>query len=118
MVEGFDVALEMSGSDVALSQIIDDMRNGGKIALLGIFKNHAEIDWNQVIFKGLTIQGVYGRKMYETWYKMMAMVEAGLDLSPVLTHRFHYTEFEEAFAVMNSGQSGKVVLDWTTQEDV
>ncbi len=74
------------------------------------------IDWNDVIFKGLTLQGIYGRRMYETWYKMMAMVEVGLDLSPVLTHRYHYTDFEEAFAVMNSGQSGKVVLDWTQKE--
>ena len=113
IVEGFDVGCEMSGNGAALNQMLKLMRNGGKVALLGIAGPGTVIDWNDVIFKGLTLQGVYGRKMYETWYKMMAMVEAGLDLSPVLTHRFHYTEFEEAFAVMNSGQSGKVVLDWT-----
>ena len=113
IVEGFDVGCEMSGNGNALNQMLRLMRNGGKVALLGIAGPGTVIDWNDVIFKGLTLQGVYGRKMYETWYKMMAMIEAGLDLSPVLTHRYHYTEFEEAFAVMNSGQSGKVVLDWT-----
>ncbi len=112
MVEGFDVALEMSGSDKALNQILRHMRNGGKIALLGIFKEHAQIDWNDVIFKGLTLQGVYGRKMYETWYKMSAMIDGGLDLSPIITHRFHYTDFEEGFAAVKSGNSGKVILDW------
>lgn len=112
MVEGFDVALEMSGSEKALDQILSDMRNGGKVALLGIFKDKAQIDWNEVIFKGLTVQGVYGRKMYETWYKMAAMVQSGLDLTPLITHRFHYTEYEKGFAAMNSGNSGKVVLDW------
>ena len=112
MVEGFDVALEMSGSDKALHQILDHMRNGGKIALLGLFKQQAHIDWNQVIFKGLTLQGVYGRKMYETWYKMSAMIDGGLDLTPIITHRFHYTEFEKGFQVMNTGKSGKVILDW------
>ena len=115
MVEGFDVALEMSGSDRALTQIIENMRNGGKIALLGIFKNDFAINWNDVIFKGLTLQGVYGRKMYETWYKMVAMIESGLDLMPMVTHRFHYTEFEKGFDAMNSGMSGKVVLDWRTR---
>jgi threonine 3-dehydrogenase len=113
IIEGFDVGCEMSGNGAALNQMLKLMRNGGKVALLGIAGPGTVIDWNDVIFKGLTLQGIYGRKMYETWYKMMAMVEAGLDLSPVLTHRFHYTQFEEAFAVMNSGQSGKVVLDWT-----
>jgi threonine 3-dehydrogenase len=112
MVEGFDVALEMSGSESALHQILANMRNGGKVALLGIFKSDARIDWNDVIFKGLTLQGVYGRKMYETWYKMAAMIEGGLDLTPLITHRFHYTEFEQGFAAMNSGNCGKVVLDW------
>jgi threonine 3-dehydrogenase len=112
MVEGFDVALEMSGSDQALHQLLDHMRNGGKVALLGIFKNDAQIDWNQVIFKGLTLQGIYGRKMYETWYKMAAMVESGLDLTPIITHRFHYTDFEKGFAAMNTGKSGKVILSW------
>ena len=112
MVEGFDVGLEMSGSDAALHQLLDNMRNGGKIALLGIFSRDAKIDWNQVIFKGLTIQGIYGRKMYETWYKMAAMVQSGLDLTPLITHRFHYTEFEKGFEAMNSGKSGKVILSW------
>ena len=112
MVEGFDVGLEMSGSDAALHQLLDNMRNGGKIALLGIFSRDAKIDWNQVIFKGLTIQGIYGRKMYETWYKMAAMVQSGLDLTPLITHRFHYTEFEKGFEAMNTGKSGKVILSW------
>lgn len=112
MVEGFDVALEMSGSDAALHQLLDHMRNGGKVALLGIFARDAQIDWNQVIFKGLTLQGIYGRKMYETWYKMAAMVESGLDLLPLITHHFHYTDFEQGFAAMNTGKSGKVILSW------
>ena len=112
MVEGFDVALEMSGSEAALHQIVSNMRNGGKIAMLGIFKNDARLDLNEIIFKGLTVQGVYGRKMYETWYKMVAMIEGGLNLEPMITHRFHYTQFEQGFAAMNSGNSGKVILDW------
>lgn len=113
MVEGFDVGLEMSGNGAALNQMLKSMRNGGKVALLGIAGQGTVIDWNDVIFKGLTLQGIYGRKMYETWYKLMAMIEAGLDLTPVITHRFHYTEFEKGFAAMNSGESGKVILDWT-----
>ena len=114
MVEGFDVGMEMSGSDKALQSMIANMRNGGKIALLGIQQPGADIDWNQIIFKGLCLQGIYGRKMYETWYKMMAMVEGGLDLSPIITHRLHYTQFEEGFAAMNSGNAGKVILNWAT----
>lgn len=113
MVEGFDVGLEMSGNGAALNQLLKSMRNGGKVALLGITGPGTVIDWNDVIFKGLTLQGIYGRKMYETWYKLMAMIEAGLDLTPIITHRFHYTEFEQGFAAMNSGASGKVILDWT-----
>ena len=113
MVEGFDVGLEMSGSPAALTTMLQNMRNGGKIAMLGIQPPGTVIDWNQVIFKSLTIQGIYGRKMYETWYKMMAMVEGGLDVSPIITHRLHYTAFEEGFAAMNSGKAGKVILDWT-----
>lgn len=113
MIEGFDVGLEMSGSGKALSQMLSNMRNGGKIALLGILASGADIDWNEIIFKGLTITGIYGRKMFETWYKMGTMVEAGLDLSPIITHRYHFTGFEEGFAAMNSGKSGKVVLDWS-----
>ena len=113
MVEGFDVGLEMSGNGAALNQLLKSMRNGGKVALLGIAGPGNVIDWNDVIFKGLTLQGIYGRKMYETWYKLMAMIEAGLDLSPIITHRFHYTEYEKGFEAMNSGHSGKVILDWT-----
>lgn len=112
MVEGFDVGLEMSGNGAALNQLLKSMRNGGKVALLGIAGPGTVIDWNDVIFKGLTLQGIYGRKMYETWYKLMAMIEAGLDLSPIITHRFHYTEYEKSFEAMNSGHSGKVILDW------
>lgn len=112
MVEGFDVGLEMSGNCAALNQLLKSMRNGGKVALLGIAGPGTVIDWNDVIFKGLTLQGIYGRKMYETWYKLMAMIEAGLDLSPIITHRFHYTEYEKGFEAMNSGHSGKVILDW------
>ena len=113
MVEGFDVGLEMSGNGAALNQLLKSMRNGGKVALLDIAGPGTVIDWNDVIFKGLTLQGIYGRKMYETWYKLMAMIEAGLDLTPIITHRFHYTEFEKGFEAMNSGHSGKVILDWT-----
>lgn len=113
MVEGFDVGLEMSGNGAALNQLLKSMRNGGKVALLGIAGPGTVIDWNDVIFKGLTLQGIYGRKMYETWYKLMAMIEAGLDLTPIITHRFHYTEFEKGFEAMNSGHSGKVILDWS-----
>jgi len=112
MVEGFDVGLEMSGNGAALNQLLKSMRNGGKVALLGIAGPGTIIDWNDVIFKGLTLQGIYGRKMYETWYKMIAMIEAGLDLNPIITHRFHYTEYEKGFAAMNSGESGKVILNW------
>ena len=113
MVEGFDVGLEMSGSPAALTTMLQNMRNGGKIAMLGIQPPGTVIDWNQVIFKSLTIQGIYGRKMYETWYKMMAMVEGGLDVSPIITHRLHYTAFVEGFAAMNSGKAGKGILDCT-----
>ena len=113
LVEGFDVGLEMSGSGSAFNQMLGVMRNGGKVALLGIQQPGTVIDWDDVIFKGLTLQGIYGRKMFETWYKMGVMIEAGLDLSPIITHRYHYTEFEKGFAAMNSGNSGKVILDWT-----
>ena len=112
MVEGFDVGLEMSGNGKALNQLLKSMRNGGKVALLGIAGPGTVIDWNDVIFKGLNIQGIYGRKMFETWYKMIAMIQAGLDLTPIITHRYHYTEFEKGFEAMNSGHSGKVILSW------
>jgi threonine 3-dehydrogenase len=112
MKEGFDVGLEMSGSPAAFRDMLDNMCHGGRIALLGILRN-AEIDWDRVVFNGLTIKGVYGREMYETWYKMTMMMQNGLDITPVITHRFHHAEFAEAFEIMRSGQSGKVVLDWT-----
>lgn len=112
LMEGFDVGLEMSGNGAAFNQMLKHMRNGGKISLLGITGPGTVIDWNGVIFKGLTLQGIYGRKM-DTWYKMAAMIQSGLDLTPVITHRFHYTEFDKGFEAMNSGKSGKVVLDWT-----
>jgi len=113
MKEGFDVGLEMSGSPTAFRDLIAHMCHGGKIALLGIPSESIAIDWNTVVFNMLTIQGIYGREMYETWYKMTVMLESGLDLRPVITHRFPYGEFERGFEVMLSGQSGKVVLDWT-----
>ncbi len=112
MKEGFDVGLEMSGSPHAFSDMVDSMYNGGRIALLGLLEAGAVIDWDKVIFHGLTLKGVYGRQMYETWYKMTTMLQSGLDISQVITHRFDVRDFEEGFKVMNSGQSGKVVLDW------
>ena len=112
LTEGFDVGLEMSGNGAALSQMVGAMRNGGKIALLGIGNKPIEMDMNAIICKGLTLQGVYGRKM-DNWHQMSYMVQGGLDVTPVITHRFHYTEFEQGFAAMNSGKSGKVILDWT-----
>jgi threonine 3-dehydrogenase len=112
MKEGFDVAMEMSGSSAALDTILANMCHGGKIALLGIIPEKTAIDWNTVVFNGLTIKGIYGREMFETWYKMTSMIQTGLDISPLITHRFHYTEFEKGFEVMRSGLSGKVVLNW------
>ena len=112
LTEGFDVGLEMSGNGAAFSQMIDAMRNGGKISLLGLADAPITVDMNAVIGKGLTLQGIYGRKM-DNWHQMSYMVQGGLDLSPVLTHRFPYTEFEQGFAAMKSGRSGKVVLDWS-----
>ncbi len=112
MMEGFDVGLEMSGNPKALNDLIDVMFHGGNIALLGILPSSAAIDWEKVVFNGLTIRGIYGRKMFETWYKMQVMVQSGLDVTPVITHRFDYTDFEEAFELMKSGNSGKVILNW------
>jgi threonine 3-dehydrogenase len=112
MKEGFDVGMEMSGSPDAFNSIVKNMCHGGKVAILGILPK-TEFDWDLVVFNGLTIKGIYGREMYETWYKMTMMIQCGLDITPVITHRFHYTEFEKAFEVMKSGKSGKVVLDWT-----
>ena len=111
--EGFDIGLEMSGSEIALNTMIDNMINGGKIALLGLLKSDAKVDWNKIIFEGLTIKGIYGREMSETWYKMSAMLQGGLDISQIITHRFDVRDFEAGFEAMNSGKSGKVILDWT-----
>lgn len=113
MKEGFDVGLEMSGNAQALNDMLGAMCHGGKIALLGIQSKAAAIDWDLVVFNGLTIKGIYGREMYETWYKMTSMLQSGLYISPVITHRFPYTEFERAFQVVRSGQTGKVILDWS-----
>lgn len=112
MSEGFDVGLEMSGNPAAFRDMIDNMCHGGKIAMLGIPTGEMPIDWNKVVFNMLTIKGIYGREMYETWYKMTVMLQSGLDIKPVITHRFHYTEFEKGFATAMSGQSGKVILNW------
>jgi len=112
MKEGFDVGLEMSGQPAALRDMVDNMCHGGKIAILGIPSGPVPFDWNKVIFNMLTLKGIYGREMYETWYMMSVMLESGLDLKPVITHRFHYTEFQKAFEVMQSGNSGKIILNW------
>jgi threonine 3-dehydrogenase len=114
MTEGFDVGLEMSGNPQAFRGMLEVMNHGGKIALLGIPPGDTSIDWNQVIFKGLVIKGIYGREMFETWYKMAAMLQSGLDLSPMITHQYPVDEFETGFKTMLSGHSGKVILDWET----
>lgn len=113
MQEGFDVGLEMSGNGAALRDMIANMSHGGKIAILGIPAKEMSIEWKQVIFNMLTIKGIYGREMYETWYKMTVMLESGLDITPVITHRFRFDEYGKGFEVMRSGVSGKVILDWT-----
>ena len=113
MTEGFDVGLEMSGNGRALRDMIANMRHGGCIAMLGLPPDEFAIDWNQVIFNMLTIQGIYGREMFETWYKMTVFIESGLDVTPIVTHRFPYTEFAQGFEAMRSGKSGKVILDWS-----
>ena len=115
--EGFDVGLEMSGSEIAFNSMIDHMVHGGRIALLGILKSDATIDWSKVIFNGLVIKGIYGREMHETWYKMSAMIEGGLDISNIITHKMDVRDFEKGFAAMNSGKAGKVILDWTKLHD-
>jgi threonine 3-dehydrogenase len=112
MTEGFDVGMEMSGVPAALRDMLAKMNNGGKIAMLGIPPNDVAIDWNQVIFKGLTIKGIYGREMFETWYKMASLIQGGLDLRPIITHQFNLDEFQQGFDIMGSGQSGKVILNW------
>jgi threonine 3-dehydrogenase len=111
MKEGFDVGLEMSGSTDALESMLEHMFHGGKVALLGLLGQGA-IDWDYVIFNGLTLKGIYGRQIFETWYKMTSMIQTGLDISPIITHRFPYTDFQEAFELMRSGNSGKIVLNW------
>jgi len=116
MTEGFDVGLEMSGNGEAFRELLTNMCHGAKIALLGIPSADLAIDWNTVIFNMLTIKGIYGREMYETWYLMQSMIRTGLDISPIITHKFRYTEFEQAFAVMASGNSGKVIMDWAEVE--
>jgi threonine 3-dehydrogenase len=113
MQEGFDVGLEMSGNPSAFHDMIANMSHGAKIAMLGIPSDEMPIDWKQVIFSMLTIKGVYGREMYETWYKMTVMLQSGLDITPVITHRFCFRDFQQGFEVMMSGKSGKVILDWT-----
>jgi threonine 3-dehydrogenase len=113
MHEGFDVGLEMSGSSAAFNGMLETMRNGGKIALLGLLPSDTKIAWDSVIFKGLFLKGIYGREMYETWYKMVSMLQSGLNIKPVITHHFPLAAYEEAFAIMASGQSGKIILDWS-----
>ncbi len=113
MTEGFDIGLEMSGVPAAFTSMLESMNNGGKIAMLGIPGKDMAIDWSQVIFKGLTIKGIYGREMFETWYKMASLIQSGLDISPIITHQFNIDDFQQGFDIMRSGQSGKVILDWT-----
>jgi len=113
MKEGFDVCLEMSGHPSGLNDILEYSSNGAQVSLLGIFPEKVAIDWDKVIFKGLVLKGIYGREMFETWYQMSSMIRAGLDISPVITHRLHYTDFAQGFETMMGGQSGKIVLDWT-----
>jgi threonine 3-dehydrogenase len=115
MLEGFDVGLEMSGNPAAFREMLANMSHGGRIAMLGIPAKEMAIDWHQVIFNMLTVKGIYGREMYETWYKMSVMIDSGLDITPVITHRFSYTDYLQGFEVMRSGNSGKVILNWTLQ---
>jgi threonine 3-dehydrogenase len=112
MKEGFDVGLEMSGNEAAFNQMLANLSHGGKVSMLGLPSNDMRIDWNRVVFNMLTIKGIYGREMYETWYKMSVMIENGLDLLPVITHEFEIDDFQQGFDVMRSGQSGKVILNW------
>jgi threonine 3-dehydrogenase len=114
MQEGFDIGLEMSGNASAFRDLLRTMHHGGSVAILGIPPDETAIDWNQVIFKGLTMKGIYGREMFETWYKMASMLQSGLSLEPIITHHFPVKEFERGFEIMGSGKSGKVILDWAT----
>ena len=113
MKEGFDIGLEMSGSKEALNDMIKVMNNGGKIAILGIAPTSFEVNWNEIIFKMLEIKGIYGREMYETWYKMIALVQSGLNIENIITHKFHFTDFEKAFKIMKEGNCGKIILNWS-----
>jgi len=114
MQEGFDVGLEIRGNAAAFRELLRTMHHGGSVAILGIPPGDTAIDWNQVIFKGLTLKGIYGREMFETWYKMASLLQSGLKLEPIITHHFAVQEFERGFETMGSGQSGKVILDWST----
>lgn len=111
--EGFDIGLEMSGNGAAFNLMIDHMYNGGKIAVLGLQGSDTVVPWNKIVLNCLEIKGIYGREMFETWYKMMAMLGSGLNIEPIITHKFSFADFQEGFDIMNSGQCGKVVLDWT-----
>ena len=113
MKEGFDIGLEMSGSPIAFNEMIDNMIMGGKIAMLGVQGGDTKVDWNKIIFNMLTIKGIYGREMFETWHKMTAMLNSGLDISNIVTAELNYKDFETGFEMMHSGKSGKVILDWT-----
>jgi threonine 3-dehydrogenase len=113
MKEGFDIGYEMSGQPDALRDMIANMSHGGRIAILGLAAHEFAIDWSEVVFKMLTLKGVYGRRIFDSWYEMSVFTQTGLDISPIITHRFHYYQFEEAFAVAHSGKCGKVVLDWS-----
>jgi threonine 3-dehydrogenase len=112
MEEGFDVGMEMSGNPSAFNEMLHTMHHGGKVALLGILPDGTAIDWTQVIFKVLEIKGIYGREMFETWYKMSSMLQSGLNIEPVITHRFPLADYQDAFELMESGQSGKIILNW------
>ena len=112
MSEGFDVGLEMSGNSQAFNDLLNNMCHGGKVSILGIPSDNTAIDWNKVIFNMLTLKGIYGREMYETWYKMSVMIDSGLDISPVITHRMPYQDFQSGFDVMKSGAASKVILNW------
>ena len=117
MQEGFDVGLEMSGSQTALNDMIHLMKHGGNIALLGLQENNAVVDLETVIFNGINLKGIYGRKVWDTWYKMTTMLQAGLDIAPIITHHFDARDYEKGFEAMISGQSGKVIMDWTHIND-
>ena len=112
MTEGFDIGLEMSGVPSAFNSMLNNMNHGGKVAMLGIPPSDMAVDWNQVIFKGLVIKGIYGREMFETWYKMASLIQSGLDLNPIITHQYSIDDFQAGFDMMISGQSGKVILNW------